>query len=130
MNGFQRAYGGSTGRAFEKWKEWLRADKHREATIRKTLYHMKHQNAMLLMSCMKRWKNNTGIADKQEALAEMTKEMKDAGITLNYTDEQFNQEKARLQHETAEADKITAHVNAKHMNFMAHIAFQNHENHY
>ena len=53
----------------------------------------------------------------------MTKEMNDAGITLNYTDEQFNQEKARLQHETAEADKITAHVNAKHMNFMAHIAF-------
>ena len=71
--------------------------------MRKTLYHMKHQNAMILMSCIKLWKNNTGIADQQEALAEMTKEMNDAGITLNHTDEQFNQEKARLEREAAEA---------------------------
>ena len=33
----------------------------------------------------------------------MTKEMNDAGITLNHTDEQFNQEKARLEREAAEA---------------------------
>ena len=98
--------------------------------MRKTLYHMKHQNAMMLMSVMKRWKNNIGISDQKESLAEMTKEMNDAGITLNYTGDQFDQEKARLEEETAAAEKITAQINAKHMNFMTHIEFQNHENHY
>ena len=60
----------------------------------------------------------------------MTKEMHDAGLTLNHNDATFNEEKARLEKETAEALKIHAAVEAKHMNFMAHIAFQNHENHY
>ena len=82
-NGLQRAYGGSTGKAFFKWKEWLRCEKHREAIMRKTLYHLKHQNAMVLMSCIKLWKNNLGISDQQEALAEMSKEMNDEGLMMN-----------------------------------------------
>lgn len=101
MNGFQRAYGGSTGRAFMKWKEWLRADTHQKATIRKTLYHMKHRNAMLLMSCIKLWKNKSGIEDQQNNLTEMTKEMHDAGLVLDHGDATFADEKDRLQKETA-----------------------------
>ena len=103
MNGFQRAYGGSTGRAFMKWKEWNRADTHSKAIIRKTLNHWKQNNARMLMACMKMWKYKSGIEEQETNLAEMTKEMHDAGLTLNHGDATFNEEKARLEKETAEA---------------------------
>ena len=95
-NGFQRAYAGSTARAFEQWKEWLRCEKHRESLMKKTLFHLRHQNASVLMSCIKLWKNNLGIADQKEALAEMAKEMNDEGLMLNHTEEEYKAEKARL----------------------------------
>ena len=39
-NGLQRAYGGSTARSFQKWKETIRCDKHKENVMRKTIHHM------------------------------------------------------------------------------------------
>ena len=98
--------------------------------MKKTLFHLRHQNASVLMSCIKLWKNNLGIADQKEALAEMAKEMNDEGLMLNHTEEEYKAEKARLLQETAAAQAVHEQVVAKHNNFMAHIAFQNHENHY
>ena len=77
----------------------------------------------MLMSCMKKWKNQIGIATQEADLEEMTKDMHDAGLTLNHGDAVYEEEKSRLEKETAEAQKIHAHVEAKHTNFMAHIAF-------
>jgi len=60
----------------------------------------------------------------------MSKEMNDEGLTINHTEAEYHDEKARLLKETAEANRINEQVLAKHNNFMGHIAFQNHENHY
>lgn len=126
----QRAYGGSTARAFQKWKETIRCDKHKESIMRKTIHHMQHQESVLLMNVLKMWKRNVDISTKKEQLTEMAKEMNDAGLTLNHTEEEYKAEKERLERETAAANKVHDQILAKHNNFMAHIAFQNHENHY
>ena len=98
--------------------------------MKKTMFHWRHKNAGVLLSCMKLWRNNAGISERKEALAEMAKEMGDEGLVIGKTEEDYKAEKARLEEETAAANAIHAHVLAKHENFMAHIAFQNHENHY
>lgn len=129
-NGFQRAYGGSTGRAFEKWKEWLRCEKHRTDVMKKTVHHLMHQNLTVLMSCIKTWKRNLDISDKREALAEMGKEMNDEGLAIHHTEEAYKADKQQLQEGTAAANAIHEKVLAKHSAFMGHLMFQNHENHY
>ena len=82
-NAFARAYFKRTAKAFETWKEWHRADKHREAVLRRTMDHWLKQNGKYLLAVMMNWKALAKINDTRKAIAGMDYEMGDMGLVQN-----------------------------------------------
>ena len=56
-NAFARAYFKRISKAFENWREWTRADKHKEAIIRRTLDHWMKKAGKSLLAIMMTWKD-------------------------------------------------------------------------
>ena len=82
-NSFARAYFKRTSKGLEMWKEWHRADKHREAVLRRTMEHWLKQNGKYLMAVMLNWKAQANINDTRKAIANMEYEMGDMGLVQN-----------------------------------------------
>lgn len=65
----------SSGRAFERWKEYVRHEKHRDVVVRRTLEHWKRNNSQLIMSGFKNWRDRMRIVQQKERSAGLTKTM-------------------------------------------------------
>ena len=82
-NAFARAYFKRIGRAFELWKEWQRADKHKEAIIRNTLQHMLKASGKNLLAIFMHWKALSKINDTKKQIADMEYQINDMGLVQN-----------------------------------------------
>ena len=76
-NTFVRLFYTSSGRAFERWKEYVRHEKHRDAVVRRTLEHWKRNNCQLIMSGFKNWRDRMRIVQQKERSAGLTKTMEE-----------------------------------------------------
>ena len=106
-----------------KWKEYCRATKHQEDTVRKTLNHWKHYNTYLLMSCMKLWSHKVGIENKQEELKNINKEIEENGRQIEHGTSTYAEDKSNL--ESHIGDVMAKHNRnlARHEKMMAQITW-------
>ena len=65
----------SSGRAFARWKEYVRHEKHKDAVVKSTLEHWRRNNAQLIMSGFKNWRDRMRIVHQKERSAGLTKTM-------------------------------------------------------
>ena len=68
-NAFARAYYKRTSQHFERWREWMRCEKHREAVMRRTIEHWLKQNGKYMLAIFANWKSICNINDKKQAIA-------------------------------------------------------------
>ena len=92
-NAFARAYFKRIAKGFETWKEWTRADKHRERIMRRTIDHWLKNNGKYLMAVMMNWKAIANIRDTRKAIAGMNYEMGDMGIVQGNDTNNYEEQK-------------------------------------
>ena len=99
-NAFARAYYKRIGRGLEVWREWTRADKHREAVLRRTLEHWLKRGGQYLIAVFANWKALAGIRDTRGAIAQADYEMGDMRIVQAGDAATFEKTRAGLIEET------------------------------
>ncbi len=95
-NYFARAYYNRSARAFEKWKQVHKADKEKEAILRRTLNHWLKQNGKYFMAIFANWKALAKINDTKRDIADLENKNHDHGIVMNGEDRDFGAEKQQL----------------------------------
>jgi hypothetical protein len=81
-NCFARCFYVSETRGFEKWREWVRFEKHKEAIIKRTINHWKKHIFNFARAAMKNWVQQTKIHQTTMAL-EHTAMLAEEADTLN-----------------------------------------------
>lgn len=79
-NTFARAYYKRTARAFDKWKESDRADKHKKDILKRMLEHWLKQGGKYLLAVMMNWKALAKINDTKTSISNMEYEMNDMAL--------------------------------------------------
>ena len=129
-NAFARAYYKRTAKAFETWKEWNRADKHRKAVIRRTIDHWRKQNAKYLMAVMMNWKAIAKISDTRKAISDLEYEMGDMGLVQHGDETSFEQRKQKLIAETEAVHGESNETMIKRSKVMAALCEKTNNTHY
>ncbi len=95
-NTFAKYYYVNQTRGFEKWREVMEFERHKEATMRKTLNHWRKHMFYYVKSSLKTWMLNADIAERKGQLKHEEMVFEEAGQARSFQNEQYSNASSSL----------------------------------